>query len=406
MISNRTPHPLTILPASAGADAKPTLVLPPADRGEVARVETTAHPTDTVVAYADGKIDVVAQRWGSVVGLAAPGGSQVVSAIVAAAMIAEGQDTRHVLVPADQVRDGQGRIVGCRGLLRAEDAVPRLGPVPQVVIFGSAARAGVDPIGDIDVGYCGMDIRTARTIAATWAGQRGHRTEPFDLRCLPSRDGHQIQIPRPGRLGPEDEAPLETAVVPIFGPASWGWKDGHTLASKLRRTEELYRGGVAHDIIVRLLAHALAEPHVIVLCDTMPADMLDGDSYLDPTLGQVRRAYARLKRLSSTLFETAVQLALDEGAPVAAYTLKALLAPVGDPHHCGDDDLHRLREIACPPHTAAAGSPPWQMNAGRLRLLSGPAGQSLVGGDFGPRWADRDIAAILDGETPSAVLPW
>lgn len=185
-IHNRTPHPITILAADAPADSPPALELPAAGRGQIARVETTAHTVGTISVLATSphsrasertlpeappldrdvaQIDVVSQCWGRVVGLADTDEPQVVSAIVAAAMQAHGHSLVNVFVPADQVRDDKGRIVGCRGLLRAADAVPRLGPPPQVVVFGSALNHEKFARGRVSRRACFQASRSSRNRA-------------------------------------------------------------------------------------------------------------------------------------------------------------------------------------------------------------------------------------------------
>lgn len=119
-ITNRTPHPVTILAADGIAVvASYSAGL----RGEVARVETTTED--------DGRLDgvpITRTRWGQIVGLPVPaaGTYHIVSAIVAEAAIDCGRGADDLLVPGDQVRDQQGRIVGCRGLTRAASSSPAL----------------------------------------------------------------------------------------------------------------------------------------------------------------------------------------------------------------------------------------------------------------------------------------
>jgi hypothetical protein len=119
-ITNRTPHPITIL----AADGIAVVASYPAGlRGEVARVETTTED--------DGRLDgvpVMRTRWGQIVGLPTPaaGAYHIVSVIVAEAAIDCGRGADDLLVPGDQVRDQQGRIVGCRGLTRAASSSPAL----------------------------------------------------------------------------------------------------------------------------------------------------------------------------------------------------------------------------------------------------------------------------------------
>lgn len=129
-IINRTPHEIRVLPPGAPPTEKPLLILPPpASRGDVARVDVAVIPGWSIDLGDGVRVRTVSQRWGQITGLAEPqaGVYQVVSTIVAAAARHHGRTTRDLLVPGDHVRDAIGRIVGCRGLCEAFDAMPTLG---------------------------------------------------------------------------------------------------------------------------------------------------------------------------------------------------------------------------------------------------------------------------------------
>lgn len=125
IITNRTPHRIDVL---ARDGVTPITSYPAARREDVARVEVITDPHASIIATDGGDVPILSQRWGAVISLPRPadGVYHIVSAIVAAAAIAQGRGARDLLVPGDQVRDGAGRIVGCRGLVLGEDAMPHL----------------------------------------------------------------------------------------------------------------------------------------------------------------------------------------------------------------------------------------------------------------------------------------
>lgn len=139
MIINRTPHPITITTHGA---SEPALTLPAAPRGHIARVETTTeHPYTLVVGGTEAPS--ARQRWGQITGLPAPerGVAHVVSAVVAAAALCSARGADDLLVPGEQVRDDEGRIVGARCLISARDAMPHLASGAQVWCCYSADDA-------------------------------------------------------------------------------------------------------------------------------------------------------------------------------------------------------------------------------------------------------------------------
>lgn len=126
-VINRTPHDIVILPIGAPADAAPILTLAKADRGEVARVEqTTAHDGWVAPLASGARVPIGRAEWGQVVGLPDPDPNtyHIVSVIVVEAALDAGRTIDDLLVPGDQVRDGKGRIVGCRGLIEGRTASP------------------------------------------------------------------------------------------------------------------------------------------------------------------------------------------------------------------------------------------------------------------------------------------
>jgi hypothetical protein len=108
MIINLTPHAVTIL----GEDG--SVVAEFASAG-VARAKQTDVPAGDV----DG-IPTVRSTFGAPEGLPehAAGVFYVVSAITANAATAAGRTTTDLLVTSGPVRDGEGRIIGCRALAR------------------------------------------------------------------------------------------------------------------------------------------------------------------------------------------------------------------------------------------------------------------------------------------------
>lgn len=113
MIRNLTPHPVTILGEDGGAvlTLQPEGIIPRVREKHVADGEVTVGDVTVPIArihYADVE-DLPAQKHGV---------HLVVSLLVAQAA----PDRPDLLVPIGQVRDEQGRIIGCRGLGRLSSA--------------------------------------------------------------------------------------------------------------------------------------------------------------------------------------------------------------------------------------------------------------------------------------------
>ena len=107
-VLNLTPHPLKVL----GEDGEPMLELPKAEAP--ARVSASTRRVGEV----DG-IPVYQEILGEVENLPEPreGAYYVVSRMIAAAC-----PGRHdLLVPGNLIRDGEGRIIGCRGFISAAE---------------------------------------------------------------------------------------------------------------------------------------------------------------------------------------------------------------------------------------------------------------------------------------------
>jgi len=99
---NLTPHSITLLRAG-----RPDEVIPPS--GAVARVTF-----DEIECPAIGGVRTVKRVLGEVTGLPLAGGPYIVSGMVASAC------PRHdVFSPGDLVRDDEGRVIGCRSLIRS-----------------------------------------------------------------------------------------------------------------------------------------------------------------------------------------------------------------------------------------------------------------------------------------------
>lgn len=112
-IRNLTPHPVTVL----GEDGKVLLTLEP--EGVIPRVREE-HIPDGEVMVGDVTVPIARINYADVEDLPAPqpGVYLVVSLLVAQAA----PDRPDLLVPIGQVRDSQGRIIGCRGLGRLSSA--------------------------------------------------------------------------------------------------------------------------------------------------------------------------------------------------------------------------------------------------------------------------------------------
>lgn len=102
MIVNLTPHQINII-----ADDGKVVSIPPS--GQVARVAQTREPRGSI----DG-ITVTYSTFGDVEGLPDPqdGVIYVVSGLVLSAV----PDRTDVFAPGEAVRDGEGRVIGARGL--------------------------------------------------------------------------------------------------------------------------------------------------------------------------------------------------------------------------------------------------------------------------------------------------
>jgi len=108
---NLTPHPVTIF--DNGFSEHMDMILAVEPSGTVARLIETVRP--------DGSIDgmpAVSVALGEVSGLPEPqeGVTYIVSMPTLMGMRAAGNTRSDVRYPFDQVRDGNGRIIGCKGL--------------------------------------------------------------------------------------------------------------------------------------------------------------------------------------------------------------------------------------------------------------------------------------------------
>lgn len=112
---NLTPHPVTIF------DGDRVIVTQPPD-GTMARCTETRAELGTLVIYGN-KVPLREVAFGDVEGLPEPadGVVVVVSRAAAEAAAARYPERDDIVYPDGQVRDEQGRIIGCTGLAR----VPR-----------------------------------------------------------------------------------------------------------------------------------------------------------------------------------------------------------------------------------------------------------------------------------------
>lgn len=107
---NLTPHTITLV----GQDNQPVLTV---DSSAVARVSAQ---TTTVGTYSVNGIEIPRTHtvYGEVEGLPAPtpGTVYIVSGMIVSALASQGIRRDDVVVPGLQVRDEQGRVIGCRSL--------------------------------------------------------------------------------------------------------------------------------------------------------------------------------------------------------------------------------------------------------------------------------------------------
>lgn len=104
---NLTPHPITVF------DQDGNIVLAVEPSGTVARIAETVRPDGGI-----GPASAVSVALGEVSGLPEPqeGVTYIVSMPTLMGMRAAGSTRSDVRYPHDQVRDGNGRIIGCKRL--------------------------------------------------------------------------------------------------------------------------------------------------------------------------------------------------------------------------------------------------------------------------------------------------
>jgi hypothetical protein len=102
MLINLTPHNITVI------GDKESLIIPPA--GKVARVISQSIQTGTV-----DNVPIFATTFGDIQDLPEPQDNDffIVSAMVRSAL----PDRKDILSPGDLVRDHNGNVIGCRGLI-------------------------------------------------------------------------------------------------------------------------------------------------------------------------------------------------------------------------------------------------------------------------------------------------
>ena len=103
---NLTPHDIVFVREDGANEVLPA-------SGQLARVSST---TSVVGEFAG--VRLVHNEFGQVEGLPAPeeGVGYIVSAMVVSALKAAGVSRSDVFVPSEQVRDENGRIIGCRSI--------------------------------------------------------------------------------------------------------------------------------------------------------------------------------------------------------------------------------------------------------------------------------------------------
>lgn len=106
-IENLTPHTVTV---SIGDEL---ITFPPS--GRVARVATNLESAPAL-----NGVPTWYQTFGAIVDLPeyTDGVLYVVSGLLVSAASAAGRKTDDLLVPGQQIRDEEGRVVGCRGFIR------------------------------------------------------------------------------------------------------------------------------------------------------------------------------------------------------------------------------------------------------------------------------------------------
>lgn len=105
-IINLTPHVVTIINTDG------TEIHFPAS-GQIARCAVNTVQTGYIL-YGEREIPTYRTQYGEVVGLPDPVDSTIY--IVSTPVAQNVPDRKDVLVPAETIRDAEGRIIGCRGL--------------------------------------------------------------------------------------------------------------------------------------------------------------------------------------------------------------------------------------------------------------------------------------------------
>lgn len=132
---NLTPHAITlIMPPRTDAppDVPTTLVYPPAPKDQLSRADERDVASECSHSPAEqAGIPITYVRYDRT-NLQAPqqGVGLIVSIIVVYAAHAEGRSLEDLYVPGQQVRDADGRIVGCGSLIWAPAIVPESGSQP------------------------------------------------------------------------------------------------------------------------------------------------------------------------------------------------------------------------------------------------------------------------------------
>lgn len=165
---------------------------------------------------------------GDVVGLPEPeDGTVYVVSVLVAERLPHRADLR---VPGGQVRDGDGRIIGCRSLAEPSCTSPALAllTTPVVVVFGSAADPDTAANArDLDIIYANCNHRAACDVTRSYYDSR-HQIDAHPE--LASIDGGLVvvEIPYPAGL-PEPE------YIVLSGAPEIRYKPVRSIAASLRK---------------------------------------------------------------------------------------------------------------------------------------------------------------------------
>lgn len=192
---------------------------------------------------------------------------------------------------------------------------------------------------------------------------------PIDLHCMAAL-GDDLALPRPARLGPSDDLPLDEAVCPLWGGDVVWFIDLHTLPALLRRAGVLLAAGRDVAEVADMFA-AGCQGYDILIGD---GEERHRDTYVSSSTAALRRALDKLgghvEPLANALRErglpirTILRVARGQVLPEVRARLESGHAPGQPVLRIGRDGD---RWYVCPIH----GGPWWNDDAAAAHWLTG-----------------------------------